>query len=142
MRFLLDTNHVTIIQYATKPDYLNFKAHWDRYPPGDIAYSVVSFHEQLIGAHALLNGARRREEVIRGYERLGKILRHYSEAIVLPFDAAAAAEFDRLRSLRVRIATMDLRVASIALAQELTVLTRNTRDFGKVPGLVTADWTV
>lgn len=43
---------------------------------------------------------------------------------------------------KIRIATMDLRIAAIALANNLTVLTQNTRDFGKVPGLITEDWTV
>jgi tRNA(fMet)-specific endonuclease VapC len=37
---------------------------------------------------------------------------------------------------------MDLRIASIALSQGLILLTRNTRDFSKVPGLVTQDWTI
>jgi tRNA(fMet)-specific endonuclease VapC len=40
------------------------------------------------------------------------------------------------------IATMDLRIASIALCQGLTSLTRNSRDFSRVPGLVVEDWTI
>ena len=39
-------------------------------------------------------------------------------------------------------ATMDLRIASIALSQGLTLLTRDLRDFSKVPRLVMEDWTV
>jgi tRNA(fMet)-specific endonuclease VapC len=42
---------------------------------------------------------------------------------------------------RVRVATLDLRIASIALCRGLTLLTRNISDFGRVPGLKTEDWT-
>ena len=41
-----------------------------------------------------------------------------------------------------RISTMDLRIASIALSRDMTVLTCNLGDFRKVPGLKVADWTV
>jgi len=61
---------------------------------------------------------------------------------VLAFDDAVSAVFDRLVAQRVRIATMDLRIASIALSQGLTLLTRNKQDFAKVPGLAIEDWTV
>jgi tRNA(fMet)-specific endonuclease VapC len=61
---------------------------------------------------------------------------------VLPFDAAASAVFSGLTALRGKVGTMDLRIASIALSRGLIVPTRNTRDFTKVPGLVTEDWTV
>jgi tRNA(fMet)-specific endonuclease VapC len=35
---------------------------------------------------------------------------------------------------------MDLRVAAVALTLKATVLTRNLRDFEKVPGLIVEDW--
>ena len=47
-----------------------------------------------------------------------------------------------LRPQRIRVGTMDLRIASIALSRGLTVLTRNLRDFRRVPGLLAEDWTV
>jgi tRNA(fMet)-specific endonuclease VapC len=61
---------------------------------------------------------------------------------VLPFDATAAAVYDTLAAQRVRLRRMDLRIAAIALAQGLVVVTRNTRDFRRVPGLQIEDWTV
>ena len=63
---------------------------------------------------------------------------------VLPFDEEAANHFHRLQSGRVRICTMDLKMASICLAHDATLLTRpfdcaqgtrNLDDFRQVPGL-------
>jgi predicted nucleic acid-binding protein len=71
-----------------------------------------------------------------------EILQGFRTAPVLPFDAAAAAVFDDLHAQRVRVATMDLRIAAIALSQGLVLLTRNIRDFSRVPALATEDWTV
>ena len=59
----------------------------------------------------------------------------------MSFDAAAADRFDSLRAARVHVGTLDLRIAAIALANDKTVLTRNVRDFRKVPGLRVEDWT-
>lgn len=73
---------------------------------------------------------------------LARILRHFTVAPVIPFDAEAAAEFDSLRALRPRVATMDLRIASTARSRGLVLLTRNTADFEGIPGLITQDWTV
>ena len=53
----------------------------------------------------------------------------FAAAQVLSFDTTASTVFDGLVAQRVRIATMDLRIASIALSQGLTLLTRNSRDF-------------
>ena len=60
---------------------------------------------------------------------------------VLPFEVEAVAIFDKLRAQRVRISTMDLRIASIALSRNLILLTRNEIDFRKVPDLSIDDWT-
>ncbi|MCE7983096.1 MAG: type II toxin-antitoxin system VapC family toxin [Caldilinea sp. CFX5] len=59
---------------------------------------------------------------------------------VLPFDEAAAAVFQQLTAAKLRIGTQDLLIASIALANEMSLLTRNLRDFQRVPGLILEDW--
>jgi tRNA(fMet)-specific endonuclease VapC len=75
------------------------------------------------------------------YAELLRILQDFSSFNVAPFDAAALSVFHNLRAQRLRVGTMDLRIAAIALARNATVTTRNTRDFGRVPGLNVEDWT-
>jgi tRNA(fMet)-specific endonuclease VapC len=103
---------------------------------------VIAFHEQVLGANAYISRAKSRREIVRGYQMLHQILADFSIAQVLPFDDAAAAEFEELRGQRIRVATMDLRIASIALSMQLTVLTRNLVDFERIPGLTVEDWTL
>src|SRR5437016_6121891 len=95
--FLLDTDHLTIIQWQTQPDYSRLRQRMSRYPANAFYVSIVSFHEQVLGANAYINGARTAQGVVDGYERLGEILADFAAAQVLPFDQLAAAAFDRLR---------------------------------------------
>ena len=142
MKYLFDTDHVSVLQRRSGPDYANLMARALRHPPSDRAFSIVSFHEQVLGAQNYISRGRTASDTVQGYEYLDGVLRTFSSAPVLPFDLPAAAVYDDLRARRVRIATMDLRIAATALARGLILLTRNTRDFSQVPGLVTEDWTI
>jgi tRNA(fMet)-specific endonuclease VapC len=68
-------------------------------------------------------------------------LDNYCRISVLVFDVPAAATFQQLRRMRLRIGTMDLKIAAIVLSREATLLSRNLIDFGRVPGLQVEDWT-
>ena len=59
---------------------------------------------------------------------------------ILPWTEDAADCFERLRRTRVRIGTMDLRIAAVAIAFDATLLTRNLADFRQVPGLRLENW--
>ncbi|MHB1082291.1 MAG: type II toxin-antitoxin system VapC family toxin [Prosthecobacter sp.] len=58
----------------------------------------------------------------------------------LPWTQAAQDTFDMLHFQRVRIGTMDLRIASLALTHNTLLLSRNLVDFQKVPGLRVENW--
>jgi tRNA(fMet)-specific endonuclease VapC len=141
VKYLLDTDHISFLKRRSGPEYAALAARMSQHPLTDFAFSVVSFHEQVLGAHTWLGRAKTTSEVIRGYTLLLEILQGFLTAPVLPFDAAAAAVYDGLRAQRVRVATMDLRIAAIALSRGLVLLTRNVTDFSRVPGLVIEDWT-
>jgi tRNA(fMet)-specific endonuclease VapC len=141
MRFLLDTDHISVLQKQSGPEYASLLARISHVPTVDIAFCIVSFHEQVLGCNTYIAQARTSRDVVRGYEMFERVLSAFAASRVLGFDSGASAIFDDLVAQRVRIATMDLRIASIALSHRLTLLTRNTRDFAKVPNLVTEDWT-
>ena len=140
--FLLDTDHVVLSQQQSMPEYDHLIQRVRQHDPTHFFVSVISFHEQVMGWNAYISRAKDLAGVVRGYERLQRVLSNFSEAQVLAFDDAAADLFQDLRKRRARIGTMDLRIAAIALSRDLTVLSRNLADFSKVPGLKVEDWTI
>jgi tRNA(fMet)-specific endonuclease VapC len=140
--YLLDTDHISFLQRRSGSEFNKLTARIIQHSPQDFALSIVSFHEQVLGAHTFINRARTNVDVIRGYNLLSETLEGFSTAPVLPFDADAIALFDRLQEQRIRISRMDLRIAAITCSRGLILLTRNVGDFSKVPGLVTEDWTI
>ena len=52
----------------------------------------------------------------------------------------AAVHFERLKHLRQKVGTQDLKIACIALAHDATLLSRNVQDFVIVPGLRVENW--
>ncbi len=142
MKYLLDTDHISFLQRRTVSEFANLTARITQHSPEDFALSVVSFHEQVLGAHTFINRAQTKADVIRGYTLLLETLQGFSTAPVLSFDAGAMAIFAELRTQKIRVSTMDLRIAAIALSRNLMLLTRNVKDFSKVSGLLTEDWSV
>jgi tRNA(fMet)-specific endonuclease VapC len=70
------------------------------------------------------------------------MLENYRFIPLLDFDAAAAVEYQRLSRSRLRVGSMDLKIAAITLANDATLITRNLSDFRKVPGLNIEDCSV
>jgi tRNA(fMet)-specific endonuclease VapC len=141
MRFLLDTDHISVLQKQSGPEFATLMTRIAQVSRADLALCIVSFHEQVLGCNAYIAKARTSSGIVRGYQMFDRVLSAFAAAVVLPFDSNAAAVFDGLLAPPLRIATMDLRIASIALSQGLTLLTRNSRDFSRVPGLLIEDWT-
>jgi len=73
-----------------------------------------------------------------------KVERLLRPLLSLPFDDAAADAYGSLRAILQRagsgVGSNDLMIASIALARQLTLVTSNTREFARIPGLAVEDW--
>jgi tRNA(fMet)-specific endonuclease VapC len=138
---LLDSDHLSILQHPSSAEYPAVVGHITSLPAGSVVASVVSVHEQILGAVTIISQAKKAAQVVRGYEFISQTLAAITPFIILPFDDPAATAFDQLKAQKVRVGTMDLRIAAIALARNLVLVTRNARDFGRVPGLQIEDWT-
>jgi tRNA(fMet)-specific endonuclease VapC len=139
--YILDTDHVGILQRASGPEYGVLAQRIALYSQADFFVTIVSFHEQILGWNAYIARAKDQAGTVHGYSRLQRILADFSRANVLPFNDRAAEMFEQLRRERIRIGTMDLRIAAIARSRNMTVLSRNRVDFERVPGLRFDDWT-
>jgi tRNA(fMet)-specific endonuclease VapC len=82
------------------------------------------------------------KQLLAAQERLLKTESLLSQILVVRFDSAAARHFEELqRSRRLRrIGRNDLLIASIVLANDATLVTRNVRHFNKVPNLRVVNW--
>lgn len=93
-----------------------------------------------MGWNTYVNRTRDAQAVVRAYQMFEKILADFAVAQVASFDFAAASQFELFRAQKHRLATLDLRIACIALSRDWVVLTRNLTDFRRVPGLRVEDW--
>jgi tRNA(fMet)-specific endonuclease VapC len=142
MAVLLDTDHLSVLQWQEQPACDRLLERLDQLPPDDIAISIISYQEQMQGWLAYLSRARKPEQIVLAYARLEALRRSFLKMNVLSFTAEAQVRFTDLRRQCPRLQTMDLRIASIALTTNATLLTRNLRDFRQVPELTVEDWTV
>ena len=139
--FLLDTDHLSILHRHQQPEWSRLTSRLANHRPEEAAVSIVSYQEQVQGWLTYINRAKKDAEIVEGYRQLQTVFEEYRNFKALALDQSAQTHFVNLRRQKVRIKTMDLRIASIALVHDATVLTRNIRDFSKVPGLKVEDWT-
>ncbi len=136
MRFLLDTDHVSL-QERGHPSML---ARLRVQPPEALGVSVVTMQEVLQGRLAVLNRQQAPDQILFAYAKLQETMHFFTRVQVVAFDAPCQHRMAELRGQGLRIGTLDLRIAATALVHNLTVVTRNTKDFSRVPGLRLENW--
>jgi tRNA(fMet)-specific endonuclease VapC len=131
MKYLLDTN--TCIRYINgrAPQ---IREHMRAVSDSDIAISTVTQGEMYAGSAKSQTPQRSRTRQDAFFIRFAS----------LPFAEAAADEFGRIRAYLERAGTpvgpYDMQIAAIAVANGLIVVTHNTKEFERVPGLKIEDW--
>lgn len=138
--FLFDTNHISVWQRGEGLEYEKLCSRLERYTGEQFFVSIVSFHELVNGWNAYIAKRRGSESLVRAYAEFEGILRDFSAMQLLPFDRKSAEILDHLISCNLRVGSMDLRIASIAISNQMILLTQNSVDFERIPGLQIADW--
>lgn len=139
--YVLDTDHIALLDRGgTAGQHMRIRL--AQVLPHDVTASVVSYEEQIRGWMAVIAQARTVARHVPFYRDMERLVRFYCLTPLLPFDAKAAVEFERLRQARIRIGVMDVKIAAIARANHATLLSRNRTDFSRVPGLHVEDWTL
>jgi tRNA(fMet)-specific endonuclease VapC len=137
--FLLDTDTLSLLEQRHPLVLHRINSH----PLSDIMLSAISIQEQMQGFLSNLMRARNRQQIAQAYDLLVMLLLPvWSHFRVLSFPETASLRFEQLRLLRLNVGLMDLRIAATALENNLTLVARNQRDFNRVPGLTTVDWSV
>ncbi len=140
---ILDTDAVTFLEHQNNEVSEKLRGRLtDLSGEEEVATTVISYEEQIRGWCAVLAKAHDTDKQIRAYDRLLKHLETYRDIDVLPYTAAAGRCFAELRVKKVRIGTMDLKIAAIALSLNATLFSRSLADFQQVPGLKVEDWTL
>jgi tRNA(fMet)-specific endonuclease VapC len=104
-----------------------------QHPPSELCISSITLAELGFGAES------------KKSQKLRRAIRNFvSDVAVVPFDDGAAERFAvvaaRLAKAGTPIGVLDTLVAAQALSLGLTVVTNNTRHFGRVPGLKVENW--
>ncbi|MBM3376515.1 MAG: type II toxin-antitoxin system VapC family toxin [Betaproteobacteria bacterium] len=129
-RFLLDTNIVSALL---------------RDPQGSIARKIEGVGEDAICTSIIVAAELRFGAKKRGLEELTRRVNAVLNALtILPFISPAddiyAASRAYLEEKGTPIGPNDLLIAASAIAQNCILVTKNTREFSRVPGLAIVDW--
>ncbi|MCW5853290.1 MAG: type II toxin-antitoxin system VapC family toxin [Anaerolineae bacterium] len=132
--YILDTDHVSLHQRGDQAVLARLQTRAD----DTVCVTIITVEEQLRGRLAQLGQAGAKLSFV--YDLLQATSAYFCGIPVLPFDPRAQETYQQLLAQKVRIGSLDLRIAAITLTQNGILVTRNRRDFERVPGLSLEDW--
>jgi len=138
VKYILDTDTVTLFREGHGPVSSRVLA----YPVGIVGTSVITLEESISGWYTLIRKAKTRDRAARAYHELIRTAQFFGRIPVATYSTEAMKRFETLKRENLNVPKNDLRIASIALLTGATVVTRNVRDFRRVPGLPVEDWSL
>jgi tRNA(fMet)-specific endonuclease VapC len=134
--YVLDTDCLTLLLRGHAEMSRRAGAH----DPAELAISIVTVEETLTGWYSQIRKAKGDEKLIRAYKALQQAVEFCARIRILPVDEQAMDRFREPRSRKPRVGTNDLRIAAVALVHGAILVTRNVRDFKKMPDVRIEDW--
>ncbi len=138
---ILDTDCLSLLNREKYLESSKLRQKLEQFPSDELFTTIITFEEQMRGWLAFIANAKTPEQQIYAYERLHFALEAYRNTAVLDFDENAAKVFQDLKNQKIRIGTMDLKIAAIAISRQAILVSRNLKDFEEIPNLVVKDWT-
>ena len=134
--FLLDTDMLSLHQRNQS----RVIAAVDSHATDQLCVSTVTLEEQIGGWSALARSAKTPQAGEHAAMLLASLVVSWNRFAITPMTVSAWTQFESLVSAKLNVKHNDLRIAAIAKEIGATVVTRNRRDFGRVPGLRIEDW--
>lgn len=112
-------------------------------PRPEQAVPIVVIEEILRGRLQVIRQAEAGQAVVsitRAYELFEQTVKDLQQVLVLSYIPQADELYHDWRHQRIRVSTHDLRIAAICVAHAAHLISRNRRDFERVPGLRVEFW--
>ena len=106
----------------------------------ELAVAVISVQEVMEGRLGFIKRQTRPDQTAYGYDELAGTVPFLACFTILPYRESTMTLFAQLRGRCRNVGPNDLRIAAVALEHGATVVTRNLRDFGRIPGVTAEDW--
>ena len=136
--YILDTDHVTAFQHGNPRFFQRMKL----VDSSQIFVTIITLEEQIKGRFKVINNHNTDfQKLPLAYYKFRKTFDFFIKMNVLDFDHRALTHYQNLKKQKIRIGSQDLKIAAIALVNQMTLVTRNSQDFIQIPDLTLEDWT-
>lgn len=137
-RYVLDTDTVSLF-LQNNPEVVSAIV---RHMSDHVAVSIITVQELWDGWSAVIAKAKTQDQISAAYSRLTDTLNELKNCPIETFSAGAVARYAALKKQKLNVGSNDLKIASVAIETGAVLVTRNKRDFTRIPGVIIEDWAV
>ena len=136
--YILDTDLLSLHQRGHEP----LRTHLLKHSSEQIAISIISVEEFVRGRLAQIRKSKKAVARVKAYHWLMRTFDFLCGFRVIEYDHKAENIYQTLCNSKIRIGSQDLKIAAIVVSREAILVSRNRRDFEKVPDLELENWSL